>query len=138
MSAPTDFLRRVPLFQGLSDKQLDSLAKSFTDRPFTAGQELTSEGAGGVGFFVIERGEAAVTVDGAERRTLTSGDYFGELALLDGGSRTASVTAVTDGKAYGLTSWDFKPLVEGSGALAWPLLQALAARIREIEQRQRH
>jgi len=138
MSAPTDFLRRVPLFQGLSGKQLDSLAKSFTDRPFTAGQELTSEGAGGVGFFVIESGEAAVTVDGAERRTLVAGDYFGELALLDGGSRTASVTAVTDGKAYGLTSWDFKPLVEGSGALAWPLLQALAARIREIEQRQRH
>jgi CRP-like cAMP-binding protein len=137
MSAPTDFLKRVPLFQGLSDKDLDSIARSFTERPFQAGRELTSEGSGGVGFFVIESGEATVTIDGVERRTLGPGDYFGELALIDGGSRTATITAATDGKAYGLTAWDFKPLVEQNSAIAWPLLQALTARIREIEQRQR-
>lgn len=135
MSAPKDFLRRVPLFQGLSDKQLQALAGSFTERSFQAGRELTSEGAGGVGFFVIESGEATVSIDGVERRKLGPGDYFGELALLDGGSRTATITATADGKAYGLTPWEFKPLVEGNGELAWSLLQTLARRIRESEQR---
>jgi CRP-like cAMP-binding protein len=137
MSAPPEFLKRVPLFQGLSDKDLNNLARSFSERSFQAGKELTSEGAGGVGFFVLESGEATVSIDGGERRTLGPGDYFGELALLDGGSRTATVTAKTDGTAYGLTPWEFKPLVEANAALAWPLLQALAARIREIEQRER-
>jgi CRP-like cAMP-binding protein len=137
MSAPKEFLERVPLFQGLSDKQLESLARSFTERAFQAGKELTSEGAGGVGFFVIARGEATVSVDGVDRRTLGPGDWFGELALLDGGSRTATITAISDGTAYGLAAWEFKPLVERNGALAWPLLETLAKRIREIEQRQR-
>ena len=65
---------------------------------------------------------AAVTVDGQERRTLGPGDWFGELALIEGGTRTATVTATTDGLAYGLTSWQFRPLVEAHPALAWPLL----------------
>jgi CRP/FNR family cyclic AMP-dependent transcriptional regulator len=137
MSAQADFIKNVPLFEALSDKELDSLARSLKERSFTAGQDLTSEGAGGVGFFLIESGEAVVSVDGSERRTLGPGDYFGELALLDRGPRTATITAKTDGKAYGLTAWEFKPLVESNPALAWSLLQQLAARIREIEQRQR-
>jgi CRP/FNR family transcriptional regulator, cyclic AMP receptor protein len=137
MSAPVDFLRRVPLFHGLTDKQLEVLARSFTERSFDAGRELTSEGAGGVGFFVIESGEATVTVDGEERRTLGPGDYFGELALLDGGSRTATITATAPGRAWGLAAWEFRPLVEQNGALAWPLLEQLASRIRELEQRAR-
>jgi CRP-like cAMP-binding protein len=132
--SPVDFLRRVPLLRGLTDKQLETLARSFTERRFHAGQELTSEGAGGVGFFLIESGEAVVTVEGVERRTLGAGDYFGELALLDGGSRTATITAVSDGRAWGLAAWEFRPLVEQNGALAWPLLETLAGRIRELEQ----
>jgi CRP-like cAMP-binding protein len=137
MSAPVDFLRHVPLFRGLTDKQLEMLARSFTERTFAAGRELTTEGAGGVGFFVIESGEAVVTVDGEERRTLGAGDYFGELALLDGGSRTATITATSDGRAWGLAAWEFRPLVEQNGALAWPLLEQLAGRIRELESRLR-
>ncbi len=137
MSAPVDFLRHVPLFRGLTDKQLEMLARSFTERTFAAGRELTTAGAGGVGFFVIESGEAVVTVDGEERRTLGAGDYFGELALLDGGSRTATITATSDGRAWGLAAWEFRPLVEQNGALAWPLLEQLAGRIRELESRLR-
>ena len=111
MAAPVELLKHVPLFHGLSEKELKSLANNFTERTFSEGQELTHEGSGGVGFFVLESGEARVTVDGQERRTLGPGDYFGEIALLDDGARSATVTAVSDLRCYGLTSWEFRPLV---------------------------
>ena len=136
MAAPIELLKQVPLFQRLNDKQLKTLATEFTDRSFQAGQELTAEGQGAAGFFVIESGEAKVTVDGADRRTLGPGDYFGEIALIDGGLRTATITAVSDGKAHGLTPWLFRPLLEAHATIAWPLLEAMAARVRELEQRQ--
>jgi CRP-like cAMP-binding protein len=134
MSASIELLRKVPLFQGLSDKQLQSISTELTERRFTEGQDLIAEGAGGVGLFIIESGEAKVTVGGDERRTLGPGDYFGEIALIDGGLRTATITATTDGVAWGLTSWQFKPLVETHAEIAWPLLEAMARRTRELEQ----
>ena len=133
MAAPVELLKHVPLFHGLSEKELKSLANNFTERTFTEGQELTHEGSGGVGFFVLESGEARVTVDGQERRTLGPGDYFGEIALIDGGTRSATITATTDGRSYGLTPWQFRPLVEENASIAWPLLEAMARRTREIE-----
>ena len=89
--------------------------------------------AGGAGFFVIESGEAVVTVAGDERRTLGPGDYFGDIALIDQGSRTATITADSDLNTYGLTFWDFRPLVENDARIAWPLLQVMAKRLREAE-----
>ena len=133
MAAPVELLKHVPLFHGLSEKELKSLANNFTERTFSEGQELTHEGSGGVGFFVLESGEARVTVDGQERRTLGPGDYFGEIALIDGGTRSATITATSDGRSYGLTPWQFRPLVEENASIAWPLLEAMARRTREIE-----
>ena len=133
MSAPVELLKNVPLFHGLSGKELKTLADNFTERSFREGTELTAEGQGGVGFFVIESGDAVVTVDGDERRRLGPGDYFGEVALIDGGLRTATITAASDGKIYGLTPWQFRPLVETNASIAWPLLEAMAKRTREIE-----
>jgi CRP/FNR family cyclic AMP-dependent transcriptional regulator len=135
MAAPVELIKRVPLFQNLSDRELKTLAANFTDRRFKAGQELTAEGQGAAGFFVIESGEADVTVEGEKRRTLGPGDYFGEIALINSGSRTATITATTDGTSYGLTPWQFRPLVEEHASIAWPLLEALAARVRELESR---
>jgi CRP/FNR family transcriptional regulator, cyclic AMP receptor protein len=137
MAAPVELLKHVPLFHGLTEKELKTLANNFTERTFTEGQELTHEGSGGVGFFVIETGEARVTVDGQERRTLGPGDYFGEIALIDGGTRSATITATSDGRSYGLTPWQFRPLVEENASIAWPLLEAMARRTREIEAQAR-
>lgn len=134
MPAPIDLLKQVPLFQDLPEKQLRSLSTEFTERRFSEGDALTAEGAAGIGFFVIESGAARVTVDGQNRRTLGPGEYFGEIALIDGGTRTATVTAASDGVAYGLTRWQFKPLVESNGEIAWPLLETMARRMRELEQ----
>ena len=136
MAAPKELLKRVPLFQGLDDKSLDTLARNFTDRTFAAGKEITSEGAGGVGFFVIGEGVAVVSVRGDERAILGEGDYFGEVALIDEGPRSATITARSDVKCYGLTPWQFRPLVEENASIAWPLLVSMAKRLREIEARQ--
>jgi CRP-like cAMP-binding protein len=135
MPAPIELIRNVPLFANVPEKQLRAIAEEFTERKFSEGQSLAAEGGGGVGFFVIASGEAKVTVDGEERRTLGPGDYFGEIALIDGGLRSATVTATSDGVAYGLTTWQFRPLVETSAEIAWPLLEAMARRTRELEQR---
>jgi len=96
------------------------------DRTFRAGDTVTTEGQGGIGFFVIENGEAKVSIGGEERRRLGAGDYFGEVALLTDRPRTATITAETDLRCYGMTSWDFKPLVESHSSIAWKLLQAMS------------
>ena len=121
-----DLLKRVPIFEGLDKRELERIAASMKQRTFRAGDTVTTEGQGGVGFFVIEDGEARVTIHGDERRRLGPGDYFGEVALLTDRPRTATITAESDLRCYGMTSWDFKPLVETHGSIAWKLLQAMA------------
>ena len=98
-------------------------------RRFSPGDEVAREGESGVGFFVIEDGQAKVTVHGDEVRTLGPGDYFGEVALITHGARTATVTAHTELKTYGMTFWDFRPLVEQTPSVAWKLLQAFAKQV---------
>ena len=135
MSAPIELLQRVPLFSGLERQHLEMLARSFKDRTFPPGHEVAREGGGGVGFFVIESGEATVSVGGQERRKFGPGDYFGEIALIDEGARSATVTADTELRCYGMTSWEFRPLVETNASISWHLLQTMARRLRAAEQR---
>ena len=121
-----DLLKRVPIFEGLDNRELERIAASMKQRTFGAGDTVTAEGKTGVGFFVIEDGEARVTIHGDERRRLGPGDYFGEVALLNDSPRTATITAETELRCYGMTSWDFKPLVESHSSIAWKMLQAMA------------
>jgi CRP/FNR family transcriptional regulator, cyclic AMP receptor protein len=135
--APTELLEQIPLFEGLPRDELGRIARSFKERRFSAGDTVTTEGAGGVGFFVIGEGTASVDVHGEERGRLGPGDYFGELALIDDQARrTATITADSDLTCYGLTSWEFRPLVEMNAEIAWKLLQVMAKRLRESEQQQ--
>ena len=134
MAGPSiELLQRIPLFADLKPKELDRLSDSFKERTFKAGETIASEGESGTGFFVIESGEAVVDIGGDERGRLGPGDYFGDVALIDMGARTATVTAESDLHTYGLTFWDFRPLVESDARIAWPLLQAMAKRLREAE-----
>ena len=129
-------IARVPLFEGLEKRELKRLADAFKDRRFAAGQTVAKEGETGAGFFVIDQGTASVTVDGEPRATLGPGDYFGEIALIDPEARrTATIVADTDLVCYGLTVWEFRPIVENDGRVAWKLLQALARKLRLAEHR---
>jgi CRP-like cAMP-binding protein len=130
-----DLLRRVPLFSDLEERDLDAVANSLREVTFRAGQEVTTEGGGGVGFFVIQEGDATVHVGGDERGKLHAGDYFGEVALIARTDRTATITADTELRCLGMTSWDFRPLVEANGSIAWKLMQALARKLQAAEHR---
>ena len=134
MAGPSvELLQRVPLFSELEPRELERLSSSFKERTFEAGGKVATVGEGGAGFFVIESGEAVVRVHGEERGRLGPGDYFGDIAMIDQGDRTASIEADSELKCYGLTFWDFRPLVESDARIAWPLLQAMAKRLRAAE-----
>lgn len=135
MSAPAELVQGVPLFSGLDKRELQGVASSMKERTFNPGQTIASEGQTGIGFFVIAEGTAKVSQGDEERATLGPGDYFGEIALIDDGLRTASVTADSELKVYGLTSWEFRPLVESNASIAWKLLKVMATRLREAEGR---
>ncbi len=130
---PVDVLRRVPLFAGLADRDLAPLADRFHERSFPEGAVVLEEDSAGTTFFVIADGDASVSVRGEVRATLGPGDYFGEMAVIDEGVRTASVTAATDLRTFFLTPWEFRPFVEEHPHVAWKLLQALARRLRTPE-----
>jgi len=134
--APVDLIRRVPLFEDLDKRELDSLARTFKERSVSAGDAIVTEDKPAAGFFVIDEGTAKVTVHGRDRGILGPGDYFGEIALIDEGARTATITAESDMRLYALTFWEFRPLVEQDARVAWKLLQALARKLREIEARE--
>jgi CRP/FNR family cyclic AMP-dependent transcriptional regulator len=134
-TAPVELIKNVPLFSDLDDRELRQIAQSMKERTFSAGDVVTEEGKGGVGFFVIDDGNAKVSVGGQERGALGPGDYFGEIALIADIDRTATITAESDLRCYGMTFWDFRPLVENNASIAWKLLQAMAQRLKQAEQR---
>jgi len=131
--APHELLRRVPLFSDLDDRELKQVATSMKERTFRSGDAVTEEGKGGVGFFVIAEGSAKVSVGGSQVRELGRGDYFGEVGLIADVDRTATITADGDLRCFGMTSWDFRPLVESNASIAWKMLQVMAARLREAQ-----
>jgi len=128
--ASVDILKKVPLFAGLDKRELEEIASSMRERRFKAGDTVTQEGAGGVGFFVVEEGEADVSVGGESKGSVGPGDYFGEIALINESPRTATLTARTAMLCYGMTPWDFRPLVESNSTIAWKLLTAMAEKMR--------
>jgi len=131
--APVDALRPVPLFAGLDDEELAQVALLFKERHFASGETVIKEGAEGAAFFLIESGEARVSVHGSERASLGPGDHFGEIALIDEDVRSATIAAATDLVCYGLTLWEFRPLVVENGEIGWKLLQSLAKKLRSAE-----
>jgi pyruvate,water dikinase len=132
-TASADVVQQIPLFAGLTPEQVGEVATLFKERRFPAGETVIREGTGGAAFFLIDSGDAVVTIRGEECARLGPGDTFGELAMIDEGTRSATVTAATELVCWGLTYWDFRPLVESNGAIGWNLLQTLAKRIRASE-----
>lgn len=133
--APLDVLERVPLFADLTKTELQHVARLFKERRFAAGDVVIQEGSGGAAFFVIESGEAKVFLSGKEHTTLQPGTYFGEIAMFDEGARMATISAATDLVCWGLTYWDFRPVVEANGVIGWKLLQQMAKMLRDARAR---
>lgn len=131
IGAPVEVLQSVPLFADFTRHEAQQLARLFKERRFAKGDTIIQEGSGGAAFFVIESGEATIFIGGKQHSTLKPGDYFGEIALIDEGPRMATITADTDMHCYGVTFWDFRPLVESNGVIGWKLLQRLVKMLRD-------
>lgn len=129
------FLERVPLFQGLTARQLEPIARRMVERSFPAGAPIVTQGTGGEGFFVVVSGKAEAIrerADGTKAVVNTFGayDFFGELALLDEGLRTASVVALEPTSCLLLTRWDFLAVLREDVDMTIVILQELARRFR--------
>ena len=129
------FLNRVPLFQGLKRRQLERLAQKFVPREYAAGQAIVTQDKGGEGFFIIESGKAEAIRERADGtnvvlNTFGPTDFFGEIALLADGLRTASVVATEATQCLVLTRWDFLGVLKEDVDMAIAILEELAKRFR--------
>jgi CRP-like cAMP-binding protein len=125
-------LSGVPMFSACSKRELALIARAAKTVSHKAGTVLAREGERGIGLFLILEGTARVTIGGKPRATLGPGEFFGEIALLDGGPRTATVTAVTDVRLAGVTEWVFRGLLREHPSIAVKTLESIAGRLRAV------
>ena len=134
-TSAVDALSKVDLFAGLSPKALKRVASQARTGHHAAGTELTVEGRDGLGLHLLLSGTAEVLVGSTTARTLGPGEYFGEISLIDGGPRSATVRATSEVEALSLPSWAFRPLLDEEPEIARALLLVLCERLRAAEQR---
>ena len=128
------FLAKIDLFEGLSKDTLSDLIERGTTLKVPAGSRVIEQGAHDAGLQVVLEGSAAVEVNGVVREPLGVGDYFGEISLIDGLPRSATVVAGPDGlSTFALSALAFEPVVKENPEVAQALLKALTSRIRDLE-----
>lgn len=125
-----ELFSRVPLFSRCSRHELRSIARLGTPLEVREGTELTKEGAPGFEFFLVLEGKVACSVAGRQIAELGSGEFFGELSLLDGKPRSATVTAVGPTRVLVLSASEFATLLQSAPSITVKLLAALSERLR--------
>lgn len=127
-------LAKVPIFSGCSKRELSLIARAAKDVRHPEGTVIAREGERGIGLFLILKGSAKVTIGGKTKAKLGAGDFFGEVALLDGGPRTATVTAITPLTLLGITGWVFRGLLQEHPTIAIKTLESVAGRLRSASK----
>ena len=125
-----EMLARVPLFAGSSRRQLRGILEWTKEYRYKPGAIIVREGARGQELFVLLDGKASVSRKGKRITRLVPGDFFGEMAVIDGGPRSATVIADEAVDSLVLKQADFRSMVEGDPSIAWHLLETFAARLR--------
>ena len=138
MDRKHDLLRSVPLFASQGERGLDEIARLVRVVDVPAGRRLTIEGEPGREFFVIATGSVRIDRRGRTLRTLRSGDFLGEIALIDGGPRTATATTESNAQLLVIDQSDFGVLLERFPEIQATILRALAERIRRLEPEAGH
>ena len=133
-SDKVDLLRRTALFAACSNTELARIASLTTEHNVAAGHVLMKTGEPGLEFFVIVEGKAKASRKGVELASLGPGSFFGELALLDGGERTADVTAETDMRLLVLSRREFSTLFLSVPSVARKMMGELGARLRKADE----
>lgn len=135
MAGNQELLASVPLFAKLNRKTLDRLDRILVEREFPAGKDIVTEGDVGAGFFLIKDGSVDIMRGDTKLDTLKKGDFFGDMALLDGHPRSASVRANETTDCLVMTRWDFMAEVRTNPDIAIELLEHLSMIIRDLQQR---
>jgi CRP/FNR family cyclic AMP-dependent transcriptional regulator len=130
VSAVIEHLRRVPLFQGMTDDALEAVAGLASETAFKDGAIVVHEGADGDAFYIVVDGTLRVTRAGGLLRELGPGDFLGEISLVDGRPRTATATAVGPVKALVIQRQAFMDLIDRYAAVRLGILMALTERLR--------
>jgi CRP/FNR family cyclic AMP-dependent transcriptional regulator len=133
-----DVLQNVWLFSACTSKELGRIASLVDEAEVPEGAVLTKEGATGREFFAVADGEATAKIRGRKIANYGPGDFFGEMALLDQGPRSATITADTPMKLYVLDSRSFTTLIDRHPAVARKILRGLAGRLRKAEKAPTH
>jgi CRP/FNR family cyclic AMP-dependent transcriptional regulator len=128
-----EVLRSVPLFSGCTNKELQEISKITKEVDFPEGKQICKQGQTGLGLHVITDGETRVVINGRTRRRLGPGAFFGEMALLDNGPRTADVIAESAVSTLSLSAWDFKEVMGNHPTIAVKVLQEMSSRLREAD-----
>lgn len=123
-------LADVPLFEGLSKAELRSVLDAAVEVTFEVGEDIAKEGMLAVDFYLILEGEAEVEAEGARLASLGTGDHFGELAVIDGAPRSATVRATTRLRALRIVADDFARLLRTTPELAYRILVEAVRRLR--------
>jgi CRP/FNR family cyclic AMP-dependent transcriptional regulator len=129
-------LANVPIFSGCSKRELTIIARAAKEVAHKEGAVIAREGERGIGLFLILEGQCGVTIGGRTKARLGPGDFFGEVALLDGGPRTATVTALTPVRLVGITGWVFRGLLMEHPSIALKTLEAVAGRLRSVSAKE--
>jgi CRP-like cAMP-binding protein len=129
-----EVLKTVPLFQGLEKGELRDVASAAREELYSPGQDIVTEGQAGGPFFCITEGRADVLIGGDKTSELGPGSYFGEMALLEGGKRSATIRAETHVKALAISSWNFLALLQDNWEITKKVLAQLSARVRELDR----
>jgi CRP-like cAMP-binding protein len=125
-------LAKVPIFSGCTKRELAIIARAAKEVSHREGAVIAREGERGIGLFLILDGQCGVSIGGKAKATLGPGDFFGEVALLDGGPRTATVTALSPVRLVGITGWVFRGLLMEHPSIALKTLEAVAGRLRAV------
>ncbi|MEM3684482.1 MAG: cyclic nucleotide-binding domain-containing protein [Conexivisphaerales archaeon] len=128
------WLRQVPLFKNLDEKQLKRLYSSFTKKSFKEGETIAKEGEMSVAFYLIADGEVEVKKGKKVIANLSRGQFFGEMTLLDKYPRSADVIAKTPTNCLVLSAWQFESLLLTQPKVALEVMRVLARRLREVEK----
>jgi CRP-like cAMP-binding protein len=128
-----EVLRAVPLFSGCTDKELLEISKMTKEVDFPPGKQICKQGQSGLGLHVITDGETKVVINGRTRRRLGPGAFFGEMALIDNGPRSAAVVAESPVSTLSLSAWDFKEVVGNHPTIAMKVLEEMSRRLREAD-----
>jgi CRP-like cAMP-binding protein len=138
MDRRAQLLSGVALFDGIGPDGLAMVAERAIEVEFATGRTIVRQGEVGTGFFLITEGRTRVVRDGETIAELGPGDFFGELSLLDGEPRIATVVAEVPTTCLAIASWEFEALLESQPRLAIAILRGVARRLRAVSEEHRH